>query len=886
MRPLSTPVVMTRKSPKEMIATGDQRMTYQWAKMCQLLEKLVGRGRVWMRLGSHRNEKRILVNNLKAYFERDFLNASDFYHAKCVDHISPIQYETEKSNFVSAWIANLMDNSPDPEQAAVIGAVEGNVQVVARAGSGKTATLVSRALFLQQHCKVAPDEMLLLAFNRKAAEEIRGRLASYLPGSIPHVMTFHALAYALIHPEAMVVGETDGQQSRERALQDEIDQYLRDSENYDEIRHLMMAHFRSDWGRIVSGGYNKPPDEMMRFRRSLPRETLDGKYVKSFGEKAIANFLFEHDIKYRYERNFWWDGVNHRPDFTIVTGENRGVVIEYFGLNGDPDYDAMSAAKRNYWREMPDWKMLEFFPHNLKNHGEEGFYALLQRQLEHCGISCTRLTEEELWYRIKDRAIDRFTRVVKRFIERSRKLSLTPEELSEMVINHECTSEAERQFLDVVQGFYASYLRRIKATGMQDFDGLLQEAAELVQNGRTVFRRKTGSGDLRKIRYVLIDEYQDFSELFHRLMEAIRKQNPQARFFCVGDDWQAINGFAGSDLRFFQDFTHDFPDSRKLHLTTNYRSGKSIVNVGNALMKGLGKPARAHKTTSGDVVVADLANFEPTLREEREHSGDHFTPAVLRLVNNALNSDQNVVLLARKNSLPWYVNYKNQSDSLTESGLDRFLAMVRAFLPEKHKEKVTTSTVHSYKGLQRDVVILLDAVLRSFPLLHSELIFTRIFGDNLEKVTAEERRLFYVALTRAVEDLFVITETGDVSPFLEDLEKNIRLSKLKWSDYPPLVGETKHYAIRVGNQYGRGFKPTMAIRDLLKAGGYGWDKESKTWYILRPAEGFSVKDFADQTCWSASAAGIEVRFYDDLDNEVAIYNVDHGKWQRISGDIP
>ena len=107
--------------------------------------------------------------------------------------------------------------------------------------------------------------MLLLAFNRKAAEEIRGRLASYLPGSIPHVMTFHALAYALTHPEAMIVGEPSGQQSKERALQDEIDQYLRDSENYDEIRHLMMAHFRSDWGRLVSGGYNRPPDRDAAF---------------------------------------------------------------------------------------------------------------------------------------------------------------------------------------------------------------------------------------------------------------------------------------------------------------------------------------------------------------------------------------------------------------------------------------------------------------------------------------------------------------------------------------------------------------------------------------------------------------------------------------------
>ena len=143
-----------------------------------------------------------------------------------------------------------------------------------------------------------------------------------------------------------------------------------------------------------------------------------------------------------------------------------------------------------------------------------------------------------------------------------------------------------------------------------------------------------------------------------------------------------------------------------------------------------------------------------------------------------------------------------------------------------------------------------------------------------------------MALTRAVEDLFILTETGDVSPFLEDLEKYIRLSKLKWSDYPPMVGEMKYFAIRIGNQYGRGPKPTIAIRELLKTEGYGWDNKLKTWYIMRPAEGFSIKDFTDQSGWSDSAAGIEVQFCDDLDNEIARYNVDHGKWRCISGDIP
>ena len=806
--------------------------------MFQLPRKLAARWVVWLKAGRYREEKRILLESLMEHFQRDFLNASDFYRARCRDHISAEEYEAEKINFVRAWITHLLDKSPDLEQAAAIGAVEGHVQVVARAGSGKTTTLVNRALFLQQHCGVAPDEILLLAFNRKAAEEIRDRLVSNLQGSIPHVMTFHALAYALTHPEAMVVDEPDGEQSQERALQNEIDQYLRDSKNYDEIRPLMMAHFRSDWGRIASGGYNRSPEEMLRFRRLLPRETLDGKYVKSSGEKVIANFLFEHGIKYRYERNFWWNGVNYRPDFTIFTGDDCGLVIEYFGLEGDLDYDAMSEEKRNYWRDKPDWKLLEFFPHNLKNNGEERLCAILKRELEGCGISCTRLSEEELWDLIKDRAIDCFTRLVKRFIQRGRKLSLTPEQLSEMVNHHECIGEVEQQFLNVAQGFYASYLQRIESTGMQDFDGLMQQAAERVSTGETVFRRRSSVGDLKRIRYVLIDEYQDFSELFYRLMETVREQNPQARFFCVGDDWQAINGFAGSDLRFFQDFAQYFPESRKLHVATNYRSGKSIVDIGNALMKGLGKPACAHKTTKGSVLIADLADFEPTPREDQEHPGDNFTPAVLRLANTAVTNDKNVVLLARKNSLPWYVNYKDRSNPSIESGLNRFLAMVRAHLSEEHKEKVSASTVHGYKGLQQDVVVVLDAVPRCFPLLHSDLVFTRIFGDSVEGMTAEERRLFYVALTRAVEDLFILTETDNVSPFLEDLEKNMRLTKLKWPDYPPLADKTKYFAIRVGNQHGRGPKPTLAIRDLLKAEGYRWDNKLKTWYIMRPVEGF------------------------------------------------
>ncbi|MFE1745180.1 UvrD-helicase domain-containing protein [Coleofasciculus sp. H7-2] len=607
------------------------------------------------------SEKLALLKSLNNYFEQNFLNAYSFYQANYSKHISLQEYQTEKSNYVQSWVKNHLNSKPDLEQAAAIGAVESHVQVVARAGSGKTSTLVNRALFLQKHCGIAPDEMLLLAFNRKAAEEIRERLAKQLQGSIPHVMTFHALAYALVHPEeSLLFDEPNGEQSKSRALQSVIDDYLRDPDYREEIRVLMMAHFREDWERIASGGYDKSPEEMLRYRRSLPREGLDGTYLKSFGEKVIADFLFEHNIKYKYERNFWGGGINYRPDFTIFTGDNQGIVLEYFGLEGDPDYDAMSAKKRLYWQNNSNWRLLELSPSSLKHEGVEGFCTLLKRSIEDFGITCDRLSEEEIWLRIKDRAIDRFTKAVVGFIQRCRKLSLTSEKLAIIVDTHSCANSIEQRFLGLAQTFYKSYLERLKATGEDDFDGLMQRAAEIVASGKTVFRRKSGVGDLKHLRYVFIDEYQDFSELFHNLIEAIREQNPQALFFCVGDDWQAINGFAGSDLRFYQNFAQFFQPSRKLNIATNYRSATSIVDISNTLMQGLGTPARAHKSILGVVEIADLGTFQPTQKELEDHPGDTLTPAVLRLVDKAIQEDKDIVLLSRKNSLPWYVNYRER----------------------------------------------------------------------------------------------------------------------------------------------------------------------------------------------------------------------------------
>ncbi|NEU83310.1 UvrD-helicase domain-containing protein [Nostoc sp. UIC 10630] len=832
-----------------------------------------------------RVEMQTLYKSLKDQFEQDFLNADNLYQTKCTKRISFQEYQAEKLSYVQSWVKTNLNTSPDLEQAAAIGTVKGHIQVVARAGSGKTSTLVNRALFLQKHCGIAPNEILLLAFNRKAAEEIRERLTLQLQNSVPHVMTFHALAYALVHPEKSILfNEPDGQQNQAKALQTVIYEYHCKPDVYEKIRVLMMAHFREDWERIAWGGYDKSTEEMLRYRRSLPREGLDGNYYKSFGEKVIANFFLEHNIPYKYERNFWWNDINYRPDFTIVTGENQGIVIEYFGLKGDPDYDIMSEQKREYWRNHPNWHFVELSPTTLRFEGVEDFCALLKRCLENYGMKCHRLTEDEIWKKIKLRVIDRFTKVVEGFIQRCRKLSLTSEKLASLVDNHKCASDVEQGFLELAQKFYQSYLQQLQATGEEDFDGLMQKAAAVIASGQTVFSRKSGTGDLRCLRYILIDEYQDFSELFHHLIEAIRQQNPQAQFFCVGDDWQAINGFAGSDLRFYQNFAQFFQPSQKLNIATNYRSATSIVDIGNTLMHGLGTPARAHKTIFGTVEIADMGEFDPTPKEQEEHPGDSITPAILRLVDKAIKDRKNVVLLSRKNSLPWYVNYGK--GRLKDSVLDNFLNLVRSYLPEESRKAVSISTAHKYKGLQNDVVIILDAVPRCYPLIHPDLMFSRVFGDSIEQVVDQERRLFYVALTRAVEHLFIVTETKNFSPFLEELKSRKRISLLDWLDYPSFFGSIQQITVKVGNQAGKGRNGTYAIKDLLNAEGYIWQPKKGAWYCTYPAQDFSIKGYFNNAKWIYHASGIELQFYDDLENMLAKYNVDYGEYIALINNIP
>lgn len=871
--------------------------------------------------------RRGFIEKLREIMKLEFMKVDSYHAQECCEFVSEKDLASEKTSFVRAWIEDFGSarkeklRQPDEEQAAAIAAVNGHVQVIARAGSGKTTTLVNRTLFLLKHCGAKPGEILLLAFNRKAALEVRRRLlellcdgasealvaeigartqetsrrgrinlediessavdsvASMLKVHMPHVMTFHALAHAVVHPEeSLLFNGPDGEaQGLSGVFQNVIDDHLQVPKFHARIRALMLAHFREDWDRLVEGAFDLNKNDFLGFRRFLPRESLGGEHVKSHGEKVIADFLFEHDVAYKYERNHWWSGVNYRPDFTIFSTPKSGVIIEYFGMKGDADYDAMSEDKKKYWLEKLGWRLIECYPSNIAELGDEAFQDELKLTLEDHGVVCNRLSEDEIWHRIRERAIDRFTKAVVGFIGRCRKKSWSPSDLRDNIDAHSAASDVESMFLDLVRELYSAYLARLSATGEDDFDGLIQRAATRINEGESLFLRKLGGGDFKVLKFVCIDEFQDFSDLFNRLLASIRRHNQELELFCVGDDWQAINGFAGSDLQFFENFSAHIGDFKQLHIATNYRSSSSIVDIGNALMTGLGQPAVAHKDSRGSVWISDLSKFEPTLLEKQRHPGDVISPVVVRLASKLLNQDKDVVLLCRRNGLPWFVNY-GESDA-DGRGNVRFLNHVRSFFAKDLRNRITISTAHKYKGLEKAAVIAVDIVARSYPLIHPDWVFSRVFGDNPSTIAKEERRLLYVALTRAIDTLVIVTDGSSKSPFLEEVLSICHIDDVNWENFPAVCALSgRRLLVQVKSQsYKLDKGGTYPIKDLLHANRYLWHSVNRTWEKSFAANGFDLR-LVQSEVWAQSADGVVVTFFDDAENQLASYLVNAGKW--------
>jgi len=327
-----------------------------------------------------------------------------------------------------------------------------------------------------------------------------------------------------------------------------------------------------------------------------------------------------------------------------------------------------------------------------------------------------------------------------------------------------------------------------------DFDDLLVQAMQEVATWGGEARIHLGQGQMmaiRQLRWILLDEYQDFSELYFRMLDAIVKANPIIRLVAVGDDWQAINSFAGAELRFFERFSEYFPGAETVGVTTNYRSDSAMVLAGNHLMNHLrwrGRPARISRDAKGTIEAKYLEDVWIEFRKDERYRQDRVADALYLLRRNddknpsesALKQAQALKLCSQimlkegleRKTLLLARTFKVYGMELSDfrERLIRVLVHLTETKTEILESQILAMTAHGSKGQEASTVIILDATQRQFPKIHPDNLLFAPFGVTPYAVLEEERRLFYVALTRAEHSLYILTDRHEPSPYLDTIK--------------------------------------------------------------------------------------------------------------------
>lgn len=759
---------------------------------------------------------------------------------------------------------------PDEAQVDVVRTTGTNLLVRARAGSGKTRALIYRAIFLAEKGGCAPDELLLVAFNKKAADQIGDRLAQ-AGAPFPHVLTLHALARAISGTSTDIVVDDGDEPAVAGALSglisEIVSRMMDDPDTRPKVRELMLGIAKGLLDTLEDSGLMRQADDGLRWRRALAIEALDGTRTRSEDDKRVLDFLFEHDVRCRYRKAHWVCRSQVKPLATLRP-EHGHIVIDLapYALSAD----AVAALEEKGFR------IVRLRP--LNGGDPKHVEAEWARALREVGVTLRRLSPDQLWERLRERARRTFNRLMQQYVSRMRAQALSDSQRLALHCAHEPSSELERLFLELADRAYTSYVAELARSKRTDFPAVLLAATRAVEAGRRTWRRGGASGDIGRLKHLMVDEFQDMSPLLMGFLRAIHAANPMIQVTGIGDDWQAIYGFAGAHKRFFDGFPTHF--SRAVHrlLPTNYRSEAGIVEVGNAIMKGRGAEAVANRRGEGERLIGDIGKFELAPTEQGDKIGSRLLAAVRRLVADALRSGGTVAVLSRRRSpIP---------EKMLEDEDGGWEAAVHAGLDANERARVEVSTVHRYKGREAQTVILADASHASFPIILPTWRLFRIFGDTIESLIEDERRLLYVAATRAKDRLICLYERDESSGLSPLFGESAQwFENIDWSDFAPVsVLSEASCVITVGNA-GRSNgldEGTLAIKELLRADGYRYGKEPDPHWsrILRVPDGgvAELRRSLEKAQWARAGRALLVTIEQAGDAPLSRFFVSQGNW--------
>lgn len=639
--------------------------------------------------------------------------------------------------------------------------MESRLQVVAAAGSGKTSVMVAKAAYAVSRGLVAPEKILVLAFNTNAAKELRNRIDTRfkkvgIDPSLIKVATFHAFGLEVMGKASgkkpRVASWVEGDRRKLEKSADFVRQLERENPRFAVSWNLLKLVFPNDFPRFGD------PDPVTYWRASDGDTgflTLRNEVVKSSEEKALADWLFLHGVNYQYEAPYEVDVADsdhsqYQPDFFYPDAD---LYHEHFALDdlGNPPESFSGYLdgvkwKREIHREFGT-KMFETTSAEIRT-GEE--FARLEAKLRKRGVKCEFNPHRSFPGRkpIEDKVI---LRTMLTFLTHFKSSNL-----SEQIVRQRLTEGGSREnrmrhslFVDCFFLFFREWQLELEREEVVDFDDMLQKAADLIE----------AQPDLQEFDLVLVDEFQDTSIARMDLVRNLSNR-PGVKMTAVGDDWQSINRFAGADVSVTKEFARYFGVSDTLRLTRTFRSPQSICDVSSTFV--MKNPSQIVKSLEG------LPNYRPdhisVLLVQENLFGAHPSGQRWDSVINTLHKivrehsaepgKQSVVVLAR-----YHFELENRP------AVEQF----------GHRLNIGWHTVHSSKGREADhiIVVGLNSDERfGFPsAVEDDRVLNLVMPGTEDYPHAEERRLFYVALTRAKKTVTLIADSTKPSAFLAELQR-------------------------------------------------------------------------------------------------------------------
>lgn len=660
----------------------------------------------------------------------------------------------------SDLLAHVESRELNDEQARAVVCFDNRVQLIASAGSGKTSTMVAKAIYAVHREFVAPSEIIMLAFNKDAAQELEERGAQSLArlgmvGVTINALTFHSLGLKII-------GAATGKKpsvpkwatKTELGLEKlgEIVDALKDSSN----------EFRTKWDlfRLVFGrDHSTAPlrDVAEAFNRDGEARlvTLNGEHVASQEERLIANWLFYNGVQYAYERPYEHDTAtaDHRqyvPDFYYP---QLNLYHEHFAFDADGEapahfanYAEGAAWKRKTHAEFGT-QLIESTSHQLRI-GE--IFAHLSHELTSRGVVLDPNPDRPIpdFGLVPLEHID-LVKVLRSFISHYKSNSLTAEKLYERydALPLSVFKYRYKMFLELAVPVIEGWDAALKQDRGIDFEDMINLAADCLERGyKSLYR------------LVMADEYQDASRARARLCRAL-VQEPHSHLFAVGDDWQSINRFAGADVSVMTGFVDWYGHGEVFRLEKTYRCPQAICDA------------------SSQFVAKNPAQLQKTVISVTEPVGPVFQAFQLR------GRDQ------VRDGIRHYLDdlYQRLSTGDLPGATDRLISVFvlgryrsdAQFVPEGWQQRygsrleIRFKTIHTSKGDQADYVLLPGMMVGGFPSLKGDdPVFGLVMPEGDTYLHGEERRLFYVALTRARRSVAMFTVSARNSPFLTELVKD------------------------------------------------------------------------------------------------------------------